>query len=161
MRSKEFINEIKSNPNIDYHDEQDYSYYDEESWENNKLPEYKTRFTDSAGRRHVVNLSFSEEYGTLRFQFTVDDQLKLTKLDSVSAIRAFSAVQHILQENLHYIIEKHDIHAVVFGAVNEGNRISLYDRFVPYVSKILGNSFTFEPRPIENNGRYYVWRKTR
>lgn len=160
MRYSEIVNEIRSNPNIAYYDEQDYSPNHDDYYDDIIFPEYGTRIRDSQGKSHHLRIMFQYEYGALEISFSVDGQYRLTKLDSTAAMRVFSAVQYVVSKHLPELIEKYEFSSVYFAGDDEGGRIKLYDRFIPYVSKILGPHFRFEnTRGRDARGKIYRWNK--
>lgn len=103
----------------------------------------------------IVYLSKIED-GRLFIEFYVDSKRNLT--GTGDSFRTFSTVYEILKHHLRKFMGP-DTTMVSFGADKaEPSRVKLYDRMVPYMSKLLGQNWEFKSTPYSANSiKDYSW----
>lgn len=101
--------------------------------------------------------TFTRANDTVYIEFTVNGAFALTGRGN--AVKVFATVKSMVEKCLPKFIEKSD-RQVMFGADNaEQSRVSLYKRFVPIVSTILGPAWKTKPSYSDGSQTIYSWNR--
>lgn len=95
---------------------------------------------------------------TILIEFSVGGRYDIT--GEGNALIIFSTVKKMLETELPNFIDS-NVKFITFSAEKiEPSRVKLYDKTVPVISKILGNSWKYEPKQDQDSSlKYYTWKR--
>jgi KTSC domain len=125
-------------------------------------PEYRTVVCEELGLEFTISRQFEKAYVYSVFiEFSVHGKYNLT--GSGNEIKILSTVRDMFETSLHYFLKPTDQIIEFASEKGEESRVSLYTRFVPIISKILGPGWKYSGDQYNPDGglRIFKWERVR